>query len=114
MSGVLELQDILLFGAPIVGACLLLGVAHWYPWNRGAKPLRRREAYAIGTSVVVGSPISAMLLAQAMAIPKDEWFWIAHLIVNTAACGITVSVAHWIDEGTAIGLREGTNDADPY
>jgi hypothetical protein len=56
--------------------------------------LDRVTAYTLGTAVVVGFPVTAMMAAAAMQIPQHELFWAALLIVNTAASGATVNLAY--------------------
>lgn len=103
---VLELRDILLFGVPIALASASLFALHWYPWNRGVRELERLTAYTIGTSVVVGAPVIAMLTAIALEIEHPLSFWVAHLVVNTTVCGATVKFAYFIDDGLALGLED--------
>jgi predicted permease len=102
----LQPSDILLFVVPIVLAAALLWGMHFYPWNRRAKPLEPISAYTMGTAVVVGMPIAAMLTAVALDMRKDELFWALHLAVSTCTCGITVKVAYLVDDSDPISLDE--------
>lgn len=111
MSAELQLADIVTFAAPPVVSALSLGLAHWFPWHNGARILDRRTAYAIGTSVVVGVPVTTMLLAAALGLHYDQLWWAALLLVNTAVSGATVNLAYWIDSRRAV-TREEAHDAN--
>lgn len=102
--------EAVLFATPVALSITTLSAAHWFPWHWGAKPLDRLTAYTVGTSVVVGYPVLAMLLAVATGQHIGTLFWALLLIANTVASGATVQVAYWIDSRKAVGL-EGTNNA---
>jgi hypothetical protein len=102
----------LLFGIPVALSVTSLAALHWYPWNRGTQPLSRLAAYAVGTSVVVGFPVAAMLVAMALHMPQTELFWSSLLIANTAASGATVKLAYWIDGSRAVSLEDTAANAN--
>lgn len=102
----LQLQDALLFGVPILLSASTLAWMHFYPWNKGTRPLSRVDAYTMGTAVVVGFPVVAMLIADALQMGKDERFWAVHLIVNAIISGITVKTAYWVDENRPVSTEE--------
>jgi hypothetical protein len=103
---VMQLRDILLFGVPVTLSVTTLTAMHWYPWHNGTKQLDRITAYTLGTAVVVGFPVVAMLVAAAMHMPQNELFWAALLISNTAASGATVKAAYWVDGNKAVSPEE--------
>lgn len=92
------MNDLLIFGMTGVVSGLALLAAHYFPWNRNRAELERTTAYAIGTSVVVGVPVIAMLLTVLMGDSRGELFWALLLVANTAVCGTTVKLAYWVDE----------------
>lgn len=102
----MEIEQALLVGIPLVVSSLSLTAMHFFPWNRGAHPLKATSAYALGTLVTVGVPASTMALAAALNAPQDETFWVALLVANTAVSGATVHLCYWVDEGRAVGRDE--------
>jgi len=104
-----ELQDLLLFSIPVGLSMTTLATMHWYPWNKGTRPLKRVAAYTMGTVVVVGYPVATMFVANALKMSHGEVFWALLLIANVVLSGITVNVAYWIDGNRAVSLEE-TND----
>lgn len=106
MGNQLQLGDLLLFGVPLAFSSAVLAALHWYPWNRGTKPLTRRQAYTIGTLVLMGSPISAMLVSLGLEMRHDEVFWIAHLLATMFVCGSTVNFTYWLDGIRAVSLED--------
>lgn len=102
----IEIADVLLFVAPLAASTLALTAMHFFPWHRGARPLRRVDAYALGTLVTVGVPVLTMLLAAVLAMPQRELFWAALLTVNSLVSGATVSACYAIDNGRALGLED--------
>ncbi len=103
---ILELRSALLFGVSIALSVTTLAAMHWYPWNRGTAPLARTTAYAMGTSIVVGFPVIAILIASALGLQYSQLVWAALLVANTAVSGATVKTAYWIDSAKAITLDE--------
>lgn len=107
-----EFSDLLLFGAPLVVSSLALGLMHWYPYRNGVQSLARTTAYALGTSVTVGVPAMAMLVAHALGMAQGELFWVALVVANTLVSGATVHLAYWIDSHRAISLDEARHASD--
>lgn len=92
------LGDVLLFGFCYLISALALGVMHWLPFA-GTEELRdRRMCYAMGSSVVVGVPAGAMILADALAMPHSGTFWAALTVTNLFVSGLAVQVCYWIDD----------------
>ena len=106
------LSDILLFGVPVALSMSTLAALHFYPWNKGTRPLKRTTAYTIGTAVVVGLPVAAMFAAMGLDKPQNEAFWALLLIVNTVASGATVHACYWVDDNRAVTPQEAQDDAD--
>jgi hypothetical protein len=102
----IDLRDAFLFGVPVALSASTLAWLHFYPWNKGTKPLDRLAAYTVGTAVVVGFPVAAMFAARALHLPQDELFWALLLITNTVASGATVRGAYWVDGQRAVTPEE--------
>jgi hypothetical protein len=102
----LQFQDVLLFGVPITLSASTLFWMHFFPWNKGTRPLGYIARYSMGTTCVVGFPVIAMLVADAMQMPHDERWWASHLIANVAVSGLTVMLAYWIDSNRAVTAEE--------
>jgi len=100
------LVDILLLSLPPLFSAVVLAAQHWFPWHSGVRPLSRLQAYVAGTSVVVGVPVVAMLIAHVGGIERPVLFWALLLVLNTVAGGLTVMAAYWIDSKRAVGLEE--------
>lgn len=107
----IEVRDALLFATPLVVSSLALTAMHFFPWNRGVRPLERTTAYALGTLVTVGVPVLAMLAAALLAMPQGELFWAALLIVNALVSGATVNGCYWLDKSRGLTLEDVANDA---
>lgn len=99
--------DVLLFVVPLLISASALAALHWFPWHNGTRPLGRLAAYTVGTSVVVGVPVTTMLVAAGLGEHRLEWFWAALLLANSAVSGATVGIAHWIDARSALTLEDG-------
>lgn len=102
----IDVADALLFVTPLAVSTLALTAMHFYPWHRGARPLRRVDAYALGTLVTVGVPVVTMLLAALLTMRHSELFWAALLVVNALVSGATVNLCYVIDAGRALGLED--------
>lgn len=100
----------LLFVGPLVASATLLAALHWFPWNRGARPLTRIAAYTVGTLVIVGVPVLAMLLAVGLQRPQGELFWVALLVANTGISGLTVKICYYVDAGRALTLEDAAHE----
>lgn len=110
----IDLRDALLFVTPLAVSALSLTAMHFFPWHRGAKPLARTTAYALGTLATVGIPALTMLLAAVLSMPQGELFWAALLLCNALVSGGAVNFCYWIDASRAISLDEvyeGTSHA---
>lgn len=107
--GTITPSSLMLLGIPIAMSTISLAMLHWYPWNKGTRPLPRIRAYTVGTAVVVGFPVAAMLAAVALHAPQGELFWAALLLLNTLASGATVNIAYWIDGNRAISTEEASD-----
>lgn len=108
----LDVSQTLLLGVPVALSVSTLSALHWYPWNKGTKPLGRVAAYTVGTAVVVGYPIAAMLAAIVLGLPQNELFWAGLLATNTFASGAAVNIAYWIDGNRAVGINEVNSTDD--
>lgn len=108
----LDVSQVLLLGVPVALSVTTLTALHWYPWNKGTKPLGRVASYTLGTAVVVGYPIAAMIAAIILAMPQGESFWVALLSLNTLASGAAVNIAYWIDGNRAVGIEEVSSTDD--
>lgn len=106
MSPQLELADLVVFGAPLGVSAITLAALHWFPWHGGAKPLDRLSAYSAGTLVVVGVPVTAMLLTAALGLMHGQLFWALLMIANMLVSGATVHLAYWIDSRRALTLED--------
>ncbi len=107
MSPQLELADLVVFGVPSVMSAITLAALHWFPWHgSGALALKRTDAYAMGTLVVVGVPVAAMLLTASLGIVYGQVFWAAVLMANVLVSGATVHLAYWIDSRRALTLED--------
>lgn len=102
----IQLSDALLFLLPPAVSGVLLLALHWFPWHNGVRDLDRMTAYAVGTVVTVGVPVTAMLVAAAQSLVYGPLFWAMLLLVNTAACGLAVSFAYWVDGQRALSLDD--------
>lgn len=102
----LENAELVLFVTPIALSCSTLAATHWFPWHNGTQPLQRTTAYAVGTSVVVGFPVLAMLISAAWQLDIGALFWALLLMANVAASGTTVLAAYWIDGRRALSGNE--------
>lgn len=100
------LQTILTFTLTITLTILFLLTTHWFPWNRGARPLSRLTAYAIGTLGIVGIPVAAMLLTDGLGIHITTRAWAGLLMLNTLAAGASVHIAYYIDNSRALNLDD--------
>lgn len=107
----LELADMVVFAAPLGASSLALAAAHWFPWHGRARPLARVDAYAVGTAVVVGVPVAAMLLTAALGRLYGQLFWAALLAANVAVSGAVVHLAYWIDSRNALTLEDAHADS---
>lgn len=100
----LEMQlhhAVTLTAAPLISATTLAAM-HWFPH----RPRGHVARYALGTSVVVGVPVAAMLVTAALGLAYPSLFWAALLVVNTAIGGATVAGAYWLDSRRAVGHEE--------
>lgn len=109
-----QIQDMLLFCAPLAASAVSLGLLHWFPWNGGAANLQRPTAYALGTLVTVGIPAATMLLAAALGMHKGEVFWAVLLVANALVSGATVNVAYWIDSKRPITLEDAAQNVSSF
>lgn len=100
----------LLFILPLAASAVSLTALHYFPWNRGARPLKRTTAYALGTLVTVGVPILAMLVAALLGVSRGELFWAAMLALNALVSGATVNACYWIDGSRALTLEDAARE----
>ncbi len=107
----LELADIVVFCAPLVASAVTLSAMHWFPWHGGAKPLSRTSAYAMGTLITTGVPVTAMLLTAALGLFYGQLFWASLLAANVLVSGATVHLAYWIDSRRALTLEDAHADS---
>lgn len=110
----LQIQDVLLFCAPLAASSLALGLLHWFPWNGGVANLQRTTAYALGAMVTVGFPAATMLLAGALGMHKGEVFWACLLVMNALVSGATVNIAYWIDSKKPITLEDAAKNVSSF
>lgn len=110
-----DIATAVVFCAPLTASALALAAAHWFPWHGGARPLSRTSAYAVGTSIIVGAPVAAMLLATAAGLVFAATFWAALLVANVLVGGAVVNLGYWIDAHsrpvTLDDVREAQNAA---
>lgn len=106
MSPQLELADLVVFCAPLAASAITLSALHWFPWHGGARVLSRTTAYAVGTLVVVGVPVAAMLLTYALGLFYGQLFWATLLAANVLVSGATVHLAYWVDSRRALTLED--------
>lgn len=103
---VLHLGDALLVGLPIILSASTLLWMHWYPWNKGAKPLGYLARYVLGTVCLVGIPIITFLVADALSMQRGLRWVALFLALNAVISGIAVRIAYWIDDNRAVTLEE--------
>ena len=100
----------LLFIGPLMASAVSLTALHYFPWNRGVRPLKRTTAYALGTLVTVGVPVVAMLVAALVGVSRGELFWAALLTLNALVSGGTVNACYWIDGTRALTLEDAARE----
>ena len=90
-------------GCVLAFSVLALGLLHWFPWPTR---LKRVEAYTLGTSVLLGAPVAAMVITHAAGLVYGQLFWAALLVANAAVGGATVLVAYEIDKHRPVNLED--------
>lgn len=97
----------------LTGICALLpgtamAAAHWFPWQRLFKrELRRLEAYAIGTTAIVGT--AAIAIANSEGDGRDHS---RMLILAAASAGVTTLVAYAVDKFVKLGADNARLSAE--
>lgn len=86
---------------------LLMFATHWYPWHNGTRRRPDRlTAYTIGAIGLIGIPVLAMAITEALDIHPPVRTWIELLILNTIAAGAATHLAYWIDGRRALTLED--------
>jgi hypothetical protein len=102
------LHHTLLFGLPLCLSVLIVMTLHWMP-------LRKRDGsrefllacYTMGSLISIGITVCTMLIAPAVGLEPDTYFWIALLVVIAVANNLTVRLCYWIDDSKAHPISMG-------
>lgn len=99
-------KDLLLYGVAGLVSSMTLAALHWTPIGGGANVRDRRICYALGSSVLIGVPVAAMRIAEAMGYERKQSYWATFLLANTFVSGLAVQVCYLIDDGQPVTAHD--------